>query len=59
MMDSDEECDDRFYCDREEFSDVTPIPQDDGPFPVVSIDYYKSCTYICLFQLFLAKFVKS
>lgn len=28
-----------FYKDREEWSDVTPIPQDDGPHPIVAIAY--------------------
>ena len=37
--------DDRWYYEREDFKDVTPIPQDDGPFPVVKIDYTKACMY--------------
>jgi len=40
-MSSSESDDDDWvmYCDREEWSDVTPIPQDDGDAPVVAIAY--------------------
>lgn len=34
------------YKDRDEWSDVTPLPQDDGPHPVVSIAYSEKCEYI-------------
>lgn len=37
--DSDAEDDFIFYRDREEWKDVTPIPQEDGPVPIVSIAY--------------------
>lgn len=37
-----------FYKDREEWKNVTPIPQDDGPDPVVKINYSKKCKYGCL-----------
>lgn len=36
---------DQWYYEREDFKDVTPIEQDDGPFPVVKIDYTKACMY--------------
>lgn len=34
------------YKDRDEWSDVTPLPQDDGPHPIVAIAYSEKCEYI-------------
>lgn len=41
---SDSDCDNFIlYRERSEWSDVTPVPQDDGPAPIVAIAYSDEC----------------
>lgn len=41
------------YENRQEWDDVTPVPQDDGPHPIVAIAYTERCEYFILFLKFL------
>ena len=35
-----------FYRDREDWKDITPVPQDEGPHPIVRIAYSDRCKWI-------------
>lgn len=34
------------YKYRVDWKDVTPVPQDDGPYPIVAIVYSEKCEYV-------------
>lgn len=43
-----------FYKDRPEWSDVTPVPENDGSKPVVVIAHSEKCKFINVYYMFLS-----
>jgi hypothetical protein len=43
------------YKEREEWKDISPVPQDDGPSPVCAINYTNECKFelLCCRSRFL------
>lgn len=38
------------YSEREDWRDVSPVPQDDGPHPVIQIAYSDKCEFVSFFS---------